>query len=60
MQNTRYIPSVSKAEKQAEKLGDQREVATEIYNEPLENEINLDCVVNDKKNADDKQNDEAE
>lgn len=58
--NTRYTASVRKANELAEKLGDQREVATEIYNEPLENDINLDCVVNDKKNADDTQNDEAE
>ena len=58
--NTRYVASVRKAEEQAEKLGEQREVATEIYNEPMENDINLDCVVNEKKSAEEKQNDETE
>lgn len=58
--NTRYVASVKKAEEQAEKLGEQRDVATEIYNEPLENEINLDCVVADKKKEDEKQSDGAE
>lgn len=57
--NTRYMASVRKANELAEKLGEQREVATEIYNEPLENEINLDCVVEDKKKSDE-QNDETE
>lgn len=58
--NTRYVASVKNAEEQAEKLGEQRDVATEIYNEPLENDINLDCVIADKQNADDKQNGKAE
>lgn len=58
--NTRYVASVNKAEELAEKLGEQRDVADKIYNEPLENEINLDCIVADKKDADEKQNDEAE
>lgn len=58
--NTRYVANVTKAEEQAEKLGDQRNVTTEIYNEPLENEINLDCVIADKKKEDEKQNNEAE
>lgn len=57
--NTRYVASVKKANELAEKLGDQREVATEIYNEPLENDIDLDCVAEDKK-QEEKQNDEAE
>lgn len=58
--NTRYMASVRKAEEQAEKLGEQRDVATEIYNEPLENDINLDCVVADKKQKEnDKANDET-
>lgn len=47
--NTGYVASVRKANELAEKLGDQREVATEIYNEPLENDINLDGAKNDKK-----------
>lgn len=55
--NTHYVASVKKANELAEKLGDQREVTTEIYNEPIENEINLDCIVEDKQQ---KQNDEAE
>lgn len=58
--NTRYVANVKSAEEQAEKLGEQRDVTTEIYNEPLENEINLDCVINDKKDADDKQTDKTE
>lgn len=55
--NTRYAASVKKANELAEKLGDQREVATEIYNEPLENDINLDCVIDEKK-QEEKQSDE--
>lgn len=58
--NTHYVASVKKANELAEKLGDQREIATEIYNEPLENDIDLDCVVSDKKKADDKPNDETD
>lgn len=57
--NTRYVASVSKANELAEKLGDQREVATEIYNEPLENDINLDCVISDKKQSDESQKEDA-
>lgn len=38
---TRYVPSVPTAEEKAEKLGDQREVTTEIYDNPLDNEIEL-------------------
>ena len=57
--STHYVASVKKASELAEKLGDQRDVATEIYNEPLENDIDLDCVVEDKK-KEEKQNDEAE
>ncbi len=44
--NTRYVASVNKAEEQAEKLGDKREVTDKIYNEPLENDIDLDCAIN--------------
>ena len=58
--NTRYVANVKKAEEQAEKLGEQRDVATEIYNEPLDNEVDLSCVTADKKKTDEKQNDEAE
>ncbi|MDE7454457.1 MAG: hypothetical protein K2M64_01360 [Clostridia bacterium] len=53
--NTRYLPNVKKAEEQAEKLSDQREVASEIYNEPLDNQINLDCVIDDKTQQNSKQ-----
>ena len=58
--NTRYVASASKAEEQAEKLGEQRDVATKIYNEPLENDIDLDCALADKKHEDAAQNDGAE
>ena len=58
--NTRYSPNVNNAEKQAEKLGDQRDIAAEIYNEPLDNDVNLDCVTNAKKQAEDKKSDGAE
>lgn len=57
--NTRYVANVRKAEEQAEKLGEQRDIATEIYNEPLDNEVDLSCVTADKK-KEEKQNDEAE
>lgn len=57
--NTRYVANVRKAEEQAEKLGEQRDVATEIYNEPLDNEVDLSCITADKK-KEEKQNDEAE
>lgn len=57
--NTKYVANVKEAGELAEKLGEQRDVTTKIYNEPLENEINLDCVVKDKKNADEQQNDET-
>ena len=50
--NTHYSTSIRKAEEQAEKLGEQREIADEIYNEPLDNDINLDCVIEEKKNND--------
>lgn len=58
--NTRYVANINKAEEQAEKLGEQRDIATEIYNEPLENEIDLSCVSADKKGTVDQQKDEAE
>lgn len=56
--NSRYIANVTKAEEQAEKLSDQREVTSEIYNEPLENDINLDCVI-DEKEQDEKQKEDS-
>lgn len=57
---TNYAPNSAKADEMAEKLGDQREIVAEIYNEPMDNDINLDCVVEDKKKADKQQNDDAE
>ena len=57
--NTRYTASIQKAEEQAEKLSDQREITTEIYNEPLENEINLDCAIDDKRQKEDRQTDNS-
>lgn len=49
--NTRYAPNVPDAEKQAEKLGDQREVTTEIYDNPLDNNVDLECnEKNDEEN----------
>lgn len=54
--NTRYAPNVGSAEEKAEKLGDQREITSEIYNEPLDNDVNLDCVIENKK-KNDKQSD---
>lgn len=46
--NTRYIPTVDAAEEQPEQLEQQREVTDEIYNEPLDNDINLDGAVKEK------------
>ena len=54
--NTRYAPREDKADELAEKLGEQREITTEIYNEPLENDIDLHDVVSEKN----KENDEQE
>lgn len=40
---TRYAPNVPDAEKQAERLGDQREITTEIYDNPMDNDVELEC-----------------
>ncbi|MCM1194341.1 MAG: hypothetical protein NC099_02485 [Corallococcus sp.] len=40
--NTRYAPDAYTAEEKAKQLGNQRELTTEIYNEPLDNDIELD------------------
>lgn len=55
---TNYAPNNDKADEMAEKLGDQREIVAEIYNEPMDNDINLDCVIDDKKKTDKQQSDE--
>lgn len=39
--NTRYSPNIARAEEQADKLGGQRDVVEEIYNEPLDNDVAL-------------------
>lgn len=49
---TRYVPSLPHAEEKAEQLGDQREVTTEIYNEPLDNEVDLNCAKNEPQDED--------
>ncbi len=46
---TRYVPNVPTAEEKAEKLGDQREVTTEIYDNPLDNEIELNAPDEEQK-----------
>ena len=46
---TRYVPNVPTAEEKAEKLGDQREVTAEIYDNPLDNEIELNAPDEEQK-----------
>lgn len=58
--NTRYTANEKLAEEQAEKLGDQREITSEIYNEPMDNDVNLDCVIADKKQAETKEKESGE
>ena len=48
---TRYVPNVPTAEEKAEKLGDQREVTAEIYDNPLDNEIELNAPDEEQKEA---------
>ena len=43
--NTRYAPNPNKAEEKAKQLNEQREITTEIYNEPLNNDIELGCLL---------------
>ena len=49
---TRYVPSLPQAEEKAEQLGDQREVTAEIYNEPLDNEVDLSCAKDEAQDGD--------
>lgn len=53
--NTRYAPNVVKAEQQADKLGGQREVVDEIYNEPIDNNVALPADTNDAEQKGDVQ-----
>ena len=46
---TRYVPNGPTAEEKAEKLGDQREVTAEIYDNPLDNEIELNAPDEEQK-----------
>ena len=43
------MPNVPTAEEKAEKLGDQREVTAEIYDNPLDNEIELNAPDEEQK-----------
>lgn len=54
---TNYAPRVDEAQEKAEKLGEQREVVEEIYNEPLENDVNVSGALPDKKQSSHKQKD---
>ncbi len=49
---TRYSPSIHEAEEKAEQLTDQREITTEIYNEPLDNDVDLSCIKEEQNESD--------
>lgn len=49
---TRYVPNLPQAEEKADQLSEQRELTTEIYNEPLDNEIDLSCAKEDAQTED--------
>lgn len=53
--NTRYEPSLPEAENKAQQLGEQREITDEIYEEPLNNDVDLQCLADKQEQESDEQ-----